>query len=60
MAVKQMALDIDGELAFCQAYYVVIIESREKQGEVSHFQDMETKTQRVYMVFLKHTVIPKR
>lgn len=57
---KERALSIDGELAFHQAYYFFIIESKGKEGEMFHLQDMETEMQRVGMVFPKHTVVPRR
>lgn len=50
-AVKVRALSIGGESAFCLAYYFAIIESKGKEGELSHFHDMTTQTQRFCMVF---------
>lgn len=53
-AVKERALSIGGESTFCLAYYFVI-ESKGKEGEVSHFHDMTTETQRVCMIFPRHS-----
>lgn len=54
-AVKERALSIGGESAFFLACYFVIIESKGKEGEVSHFHDMTTETQRFCMVFPRHS-----
>ena len=49
---NERALGIDGELAFSQAYYIIIIESKKKEGEVSHFQDM--KIENLHRIFKTH------
>ena len=45
---------------FLAGLLLCITESRGKEGEVSHFQDMKTETQRVCKIFPKHAVNPKR
>ena len=61
MKVKQLVLSTDGELSFfARPILLCITASKGKEGEVSHFSDMETETQRVCKIFPKHTVIPKR